>query len=157
MNYVGVIAEVQRRSQSEEALCDESLSRPAKKGRPRLKDKEESKTKSKAAPIVPQPNPMQMQMQVQHMQHVQNYQIEQNSVMSSMVQNVGLDIGLDTDDEAREKQKMSFGMQGFLNTNTSEPNQPNQTEDTVPELNSSELYGVNFNDISSQWNGFSPS
>ena len=38
---MGVLAELQKRTQSEEAMCDESLSRPAKKGRPRLKNREE--------------------------------------------------------------------------------------------------------------------
>ena len=52
VNYVGVLAELQKRTESEEAMCDESLTRPAKKGRPRLKDKEEKVSANKGPSAV---------------------------------------------------------------------------------------------------------
>lgn len=73
VNYVGVLAELSKRSASEEALLDESLGRPAKKGRPKKTDKDD-KNSNKTNNLLPMPPPVPSKVRQQQQEELfRNY------------------------------------------------------------------------------------
>ena len=118
VNYVGVLAELDKRSPSEDMMLDESLGRPAKKGRPRLKDKEDraKNTKSHLLPMPASiPSELRKQQQQEYFRNLGNtsLMIPQFSGIRSRVNN-SMDISAQV---------------------TNLYNQSNEVQDTVPELN----------------------
>lgn len=140
VNYVGVIAELNKRSPSEEALLDESLGRPAKKGRPKLKDKEDKDKKNNSG-LLPMPPSVPSEIrQVQQQQFFDSHGntsltipkftgIHSTAAKMSIMNNQSLGLNVTADSNYKQYNSM----------------QHYDMQDTVPELN---FPDVDFNEIS---------
>ena len=137
VNYVGVLAELKKRSPSEEALLDESLGRPAKKGRPRLKDKED-KNKSHTSHLLPMPP--SVPSEVRKLQQQEFFRIHGNT--SLMIPKF---TGIHSNDLKMSMMNQSMYVDTTGNNNKNKNLNPPEALDTVPELN---FPDVDFNEIS---------
>lgn len=123
VNYVGVLAELEKRSPAEEALLDESLGRPAKKGRPRIKDKEDRAAKNVNSHLLPMPPPIPSEIRKREQQE---YFRNLGNTSRTIPQFSGIHSRSSTSEINVSARPTSI--------DSSSHNQSNEVQDTVPEL-----------------------